>query len=77
MVPSIEHVIIKTLSSFQVSSLRETRKINRSTNLCTYYVAYRATARVFSICIPSLSPPSLLLINPYIKYFYTTEYGVF
>jgi hypothetical protein len=37
------------------SSMWEARKINKSTNFCTYHVAYWATARVFSDCILTYS----------------------
>jgi hypothetical protein len=53
----IKHVMYETLSSFQVFSHWEGRKINRSANFCAYYAAYRAAARVLPDCIPSLSYP--------------------
>jgi hypothetical protein len=55
----IEHVIHDTITSFPPSSLWEAKNISRSANFCAFYVAYRATARVLSDCIPSLvCPPS-------------------
>jgi hypothetical protein len=56
----IDHVILETLASFQVSSHWEARKINRSANFCAQYAAYKATTWVFPGCIPSFSPPFLL-----------------
>ena len=52
----IKHIIHDTLGSFQVSSLKEARKINRSANFCAHYVAYKAVARVIPGCIPFFSP---------------------
>jgi hypothetical protein len=56
----IEQIIHDTLASFQVSSLWEARKINKSVNFCVHYVAYRVAARVIPGCIPF--PPSSIPI---------------
>jgi hypothetical protein len=53
----IDLIIQDTISSFPASSLWEARKINRSANFCTHYVAYRAATRVLPGCIPSLVSP--------------------
>ena len=58
----IELVIHDTLSNFQVSSLWEARKINRSANFYVHYTAYRAATRVILGCIPSLSSSLTLYV---------------
>jgi hypothetical protein len=52
-----EHLINETLSSFLVSYLWESRKINRNANICAHYVAYRAVARVPRAAFPHSPPP--------------------
>jgi hypothetical protein len=60
----IDLIIKDTISSLIASSLWEARKINRSVNFYAHYVAYRATARVYPGCIPSLVSP--LALFPYV-----------
>jgi hypothetical protein len=58
----IENVINETLSSFQVSSTWEARKINGSVNFYVHYAAYRAATTVLPDYIPSLFFPNSILI---------------
>jgi hypothetical protein len=59
----IEHVMYETLSSFQVFSHWEARKININANFWAHYAAYRAAERVLLGYIPSLSSPLALSIS--------------
>jgi hypothetical protein len=56
----VEYVIASTLSLIPASSLWEARKVHRSANFYAHHVAFCATARVFSGCIPIYFPPFFL-----------------
>jgi hypothetical protein len=55
----LDHIICNIFSLIPASSTWKTRKVNRSVNFYTHYVAYRAAVRASSNCIPSLSSPLL------------------
>jgi hypothetical protein len=55
----IEQLFKDTLALFPPSSKWEAKKINRSANFFTHYVATWAGAKIYSGCIPTF-PPTLL-----------------
>jgi hypothetical protein len=52
----VNSVIAATLSSIPASSSWEVRKVHRSANFYAHHVAFWATARGFSGCIPTFFP---------------------
>jgi hypothetical protein len=54
----IDSIIANTLTLLPAPSLWKAKKVNRSANFCAHHVAFWATARVHSGCIPTYFPPS-------------------
>jgi hypothetical protein len=53
----IESAIANAMSMLPATSLLIAKKIHQSANFCAHHVAFWATVRVFSGCIPIYFPP--------------------